>query len=80
MTEQFPDLEVSPDRVSCDAFSFKGVWRVGQEAKNLMEAATIAQSILKAGKTQMQKLDGSNRTGGRMTGELWTYDYCMYVD
>lgn len=67
---EFPDLEVFADGVSLDAFGYAATWRVGENAANLVEAATLAQTFAKAGKTQTQKLDALNRRLGRVTGDL----------
>lgn len=68
--KEFPELEVFADRVSLDAFGYAATWQVGQNATNLMEAATLAQTFVKAGKTQMQKLDALNRRLAVVTGDL----------
>lgn len=59
--EEFPDLEIHSDSVKVDAFGYQATWKVGPDAANLMEAATMAQRVLRAGTAQFRKLESLKR-------------------
>lgn len=60
--EEFPDLEIHSDSVKVDAFGYQATWKVGPDAANLMEAATMAQRVLRAGTAQFRKLESLKRS------------------
>lgn len=58
---EYPDLEVDANSVTMAAYGYKSSWTVGKEAKNLMQAAAMAQVVLKAGRVQFMKMDKCKR-------------------
>lgn len=59
--KEFPDVEIEDGRVSINQFGYRAAWKVGKDAKNLVEAATLATRVLGAGHTQYNKLVGLKR-------------------
>lgn len=54
--QEFPGLQVAEGQVSIDQFGYKAIWKVGTDAKSLVEAALLAKAVLDAGRSQFNKL------------------------
>lgn len=59
--QEYPDLEIDSTSVTVAAYGYKSSWHVGRDAKNLMQAAAMAQVVLKAGRVQFMKMDTCKR-------------------
>lgn len=64
MKDEFPDLDIQKDCVSISAWGYKACWKVGVDAQNLLEAATLAQTVWKAGRHHFRSFDTLKRRFG----------------
>lgn len=61
VSKEFPKLKISEGMVSLEKFGYKGMWKVGEDAQCLVEAALLGSTVLNAGETQLAKLQNLKR-------------------
>ncbi len=61
MQEEFPDLIIGPNIAGLSKWGYEASWKVGPELPTLVEAATMAQVFMSAGKVQFDKVNKLNK-------------------